>query len=71
MDTQKTRQPAVPHKSPVQVGIDLSNKVQVRHAELKEVDELAVDEDFSAGGDPYNSTGKHVIIKSQEDDSGE
>jgi hypothetical protein len=70
MDTQKTRQAEVARKAPVQVEIDLGN-VQMRHSELKEVDELAVDEDFTAGGDPYNSTGKHVIIKQQPDDAGE
>ena len=70
MNTQKTRQAEVARKAPVQVDTDLSN-VQVRHSELEEVNELAVDEDFSTGGDPYNSTGKHVIIKSQEDASGE
>ena len=24
--------------------------------------ELSLDEDFDLGGDPYNSTGRHVII---------
>ncbi len=70
MDTQKTRQAEVARKAPVQVEIDLGN-VQVRHSELKEVEDLAVNEDFSTGGDPYNSTGKHVIIKQQQDDSAE
>jgi hypothetical protein len=27
--------------------------------------ELAVAEDLDIGGDPYNSTGRHVIIKSK------
>ena len=71
MNTQKTRQAEVARKAPVQIEIDLRDNVQLRHSELKKINELAVDEDFSTGGDPYNSTGKHVIIKLQEDDSGE
>ena len=70
MNTQKTPQAEVARKAPVQGDTDRGD-VQLRHSELKEVNELAVDEDISTGGDPYNSTGKHVIIKSQEDDSGE
>ena len=63
MDTNKTRQTAAGHRSPVQVETDLRNNVQVLHSELNEVDELAIDEDFDRGGDPYNSTGQHVIIR--------
>ena len=67
MNTQKTRPAAVAHKSPVQVETDLRNNVQVIQSELNEVDELAIDEDFNVGGDPYNSTGQHVVIKPKKD----
>ncbi len=61
MKVQKIR------KAPVQVEIDLRNEVQVLDSELSETEELALDEDLDAGGDPYNTTGSHVIIQLQEE----
>ncbi len=61
MNVQKIR------KAPVQVEIDLRNQVQVIDSELSETEELAIDEDFDTGGDPYNTTGSHVIIQLQEE----
>ena len=61
MNVQKIR------KAPVQAEIDLRNQVQVLDSELSETEELAIDEDFDAGGDPYNTTGSHVIIQLQEE----
>jgi hypothetical protein len=67
MNVQKTRKATVARKAPVQVEIDLRNKVQVLDSELSEIEELAIDEDFDSGGDPYNTTGSHVILQLQED----
>ena len=61
MNVQKIR------KAPVQVEIDLRNQVQVLDSKLSETEELAIDEDFDPGGDPYNTTGSHVIIQLQEE----
>jgi len=66
MDTSKTRPVATAHKSPVKVETDLRNNVQVLHSELSEIDELSIDEDFDMGGDPYNSTGSHVILEQKK-----
>jgi hypothetical protein len=63
MDGQKTRKTAVTRKAPLKVQTELSDEVRVLDSELGEIDELAIDENFTAGGDPYNTTGKHVIIK--------
>lgn len=41
------------------------NDVQVLRSDLVDLNELAIADDFDTGGDPYNSTGQHVIIKSQ------
>jgi hypothetical protein len=68
MNTSKTRPVAKAHKSPLQVETDLRNNVQVLHSELSEIDELAIDEEFDMGGDPYNSTGSHVILEQKKDD---
>lgn len=69
MNTQKTQQAADVRKLPVKVETGLRDNAQMLDSEVNEVDELTVDEDFSTGGDPYNSTGKHVIIKPEEDAS--
>lgn len=66
MDTPKTRPGASAHKSPLQVDTDLRDHVQILHSELSEIDELSIDEDFDMGGDPYNSTGSHVILQQQK-----
>ena len=67
MDGQKTRKTAVPRKAPVKVQAELWPDVQVLDSELGDNAELAIDENFTAGGDPYNTTGKHVIIKMEKD----
>ena len=67
MNTQKTQHEADAGKSPVKVETAPPSNAQLLDSEVNEVDELAIDENFSAGGDPYNSTGKHVIIKSNKD----
>ena len=67
MNTLKTRPVATAQKSPLQVETELRNHVQVLHSELSEIDELSIDEDFDTGGDPYNSTGSHVIIEQKKE----
>lgn len=63
MNTHKSRQAAVTVKTPGQVESDLRSNVTVHHSDLNEVEELTIDEDFDLGADPYNSTGRHAIIK--------
>jgi len=36
--------------------------VRVLQMDLIEVNDLAIADDLNTGGDPYNSTGQHVII---------
>jgi len=69
MNVQKSRKATVARKVPVQVEVEvaLRNNVQVIDSEVDNADELAVDEDFDTGGDPYNTTGSHVIIKQEYD----
>jgi hypothetical protein len=66
MDGQKTRKSEAARKAPLKVQNELWDSVRVLGSELGEIDELAIDESFTAGGDPYNSTGKHVIVKLDE-----
>ena len=67
MDGQKTRKSEVARKAPVKVQAELWPDVQVLDSELGDNAKLAIDENFTAGGDPYNTTGKHVIIKMEKD----
>ncbi len=66
MDEQKTQKTAELRKTPLKFQTDLWDKVHVFDAEPGENEELTIDESFTPGGDPYNTTGKHVIIKLNE-----
>ena len=68
MNSHKTRQEARIQESPVAVETDLSNNVCVLQSELSELDELEIAEDLNLGGDPYNNTGQHCIVKPQRED---
>jgi hypothetical protein len=39
------------------------NDVRVLRSRLCDADELAIDDDYDNGGDPYNNTGQHVALK--------
>ena len=67
MNVQKPRKETAARKAPVQVEIDLRNNVQVIDSEMNNAEELTIDENFDSGGDPYNTTGSHVILQLQAD----
>ena len=50
----------------VRIESDHEN-VRVIKSNLQEADELSISDDPDAGGDPYNSTGQHVILKAKRD----
>jgi hypothetical protein len=41
-------------------------RVRVLRADVANEAELSIDDDFDLGGDPYNSTGRHVILNSDK-----
>ena len=41
------------------------HSVRVLQLDLVEADKLAIADDMNTGGDPYNSTGQHVIIEAK------
>lgn len=48
------------------VRIDAKQEsVRVLQLDLIEACDLAIADDMNTGGDPYNSTGQHVIIKAK------
>ena len=69
MDGQKTRKMAEAGKAPLKVQTDLWKKVRVFDAEVSDAEELSLEDDFECGGDPYNSTGQHVILELTKDES--
>ena len=58
METQK------PLETPVEPGAQPgdADEVQAKRRKPGKFDQLAID-DLDAGGDPYNSTGSHVILE--------
>lgn len=42
-------------------------ELRVLNSDVENNDELTIDEEFDLGADPYNSTGRHVIIKPRID----
>jgi len=46
---------------------DYDESVRVVQLDLIESSDLAIEDDVNTGGDPYNSTGQHVIIKPKID----
>ena len=57
MDAQKTRKPEVARKAPMKVQSELWDNVRVLDSKLGEIDELAIDESFTAGGQPGKLVG--------------
>ena len=66
MNEQKTQKMAELRKTPLKFQTDLWDKAHVVDAEPSEIEELTIDESFTPDGDPYNTTGKHVVIKLNE-----
>ncbi len=42
-----------------------AESVRVLQLDLIEANDLAIADEMNTGGDPYNSTGQHVIIKAK------
>ena len=51
--------------APVRVDTDLHD-VQILRSSIQDVDGLAIADEIDTGGDPYNCTGQHCIIKSNK-----
>ena len=63
MNSHNTKTEKVVKNESVGTGTD---SVRVLRMDLIDTDDLAI-ADENVGGDPYNSTGQHVIIKSKLD----
>jgi hypothetical protein len=65
MNSHNAKLATAASKAPVQVNTDLQD-VQVLRSSIKDDEGLTIADDFDIGGDPYNSTGAHCIIKSDK-----
>lgn len=49
------------------VRIETDHKdVRILRVNLRDENSLSIDDDFDTGGDPYNSTGQHVVLKAEK-----
>ena len=46
--------------------VPVVNKVRLTRVGEIEINTLTIDESLDGGGDPYNSTGKHCVLKFKE-----
>ena len=46
--------------------VSKQSEIDILNAKIQSSDSLSIDEDYSIGGDPYNSTGQHAIIKQEK-----
>ena len=54
------------HETRLRLARGLARK-SAKHRQDVEVVALEIDEDFDLGGDPYNHTGSHCIVKLRDD----
>ncbi len=65
MDSNKDKSRNAPYSVPPQVQIDPRSNVKIVQSKFVFGDELAIADD-DRGGDPYNNTGAHCIIKAKD-----
>ena len=49
------------HSVNADVELNSTNDIEVVQSDVKDVNQLAIDDEFDSGGDPYNSTGQFCI----------
>ncbi len=65
MNSHNTKDKLVAEKRTIAVKSERDD-VRIINSDLAEADELSISTDYDTGGDPYNSTGTHVIITQQQ-----
>lgn len=66
MNSHNAKADVVITKESVRIETDHKN-VRVLRTTLLDEKSLSIADDYDNGGDPYNSTGQHVIIKPNKD----
>ena len=62
MDSHNTKTAGFVTDEAVRIDAE-PHSVRVLQLDLVEADKLAIADELNTGGDPYNSTGQHVIIE--------
>jgi hypothetical protein len=65
MDSQKSKPLVANRRTQPRPDTDSPKNVQILRSTLGLGDELSIADDADFGGDPYNSTGQHVVLKSK------
>jgi len=65
MNSHNAKLATAVRESPIKVDTDLHD-VQVLRSSIKDVESLAIADELDSGGDPYNCTGQHCIIRSDK-----
>jgi hypothetical protein len=66
MNSHNAKPDVVVTKESVHIETDHKN-VRVLRSTLLDDNDLSIADDYDNGGDPYNSTGQHVVIKPGKD----
>lgn len=66
MNSHNTKTNTVASNEAVRIETDHKD-VRVLISSLVDANDLSIADEFDTGGDPYNSTGQHVVIKSKND----
>ena len=69
MISHNTKPGKVVSNEPLLVETDYKDR-RVLKSELVDANELSIVDDDNPGGDPYNTTGQHLVIKSRIDAEG-
>ena len=67
MNSHNAKLVTAARNAPIKVDTDLHD-VQVLRSSIKDVESLAIADELDTGGDPYNCTGQHCIIKSDKNE---
>ena len=66
MNSHNTKTNTVASNEAVRIETDHKD-VRVLKSSLVDANDLSIADELDTGGDPYNSTGQHVVIKSKID----
>jgi len=66
MNSHNTKTNTVVSNEAVRIETDHKD-VRVLKSKLVDANDLSIADEFDTGGDPYNSTGQHVVIKPKTD----
>ncbi|HNP65024.1 MAG TPA: hypothetical protein PKH39_13895 [Woeseiaceae bacterium] len=66
MNSHNPKSNTVAKPAPMRIASD-RNEVRVLRSTLQEAERLEISDDQDSGGDPYNSTGQHIVMKIKQE----